>query len=143
MSQLFTSSGQSIGTSASASVLLMNIQDLSSLRLTGLISAVQGILRSLLQHCNSKASIRWCSAFIMVHLSYPYMTTGKIIALTRWTFVGRVMFLFLNMLSRFVIAFPPRSKYLIISWLQSQSAVILEPRKIVYHCFHCFPIYLP
>ena len=92
--------------------------------------AIQGTLKSLLQHHSSKASIIRHSAFFIVQLSYPYMTTGKIIALTRWTFVGRVMFLFLNMLSRFVIAFPPRSKHLLISWLQSPSAVILEPRKI-------------
>ena len=92
--------------------------------------AVQGTLKSLLQHHSSKASILWCSAFFMVQLSHPYMATGKTIALTRWTFVGKVMSLLLNMLSRVVIAFPPRSKNLLISWLQSPSAVILEPPKI-------------
>ena len=104
--------------------------------------AVQGTHKSLLQHHSSKASILWCSAFFIVHLSHPYMTTGKTIALTRWTFVGKVMSLLFNMLSRLVIAFLPRSKCLLISWLQSPSAVILEPQKIS-HCFHCFPIYLP
>ena len=92
--------------------------------------AVQGTLKSLLQHHSSKASILQCSAFFMVHLSHPYMTTGKTIALTRWTFVGKVMTLFFNMLSRFVIAFLQKSKHLSISWLQSPSAVILEPKKI-------------
>uniref|UniRef100_A0AC11DKY6 Uncharacterized protein n=2 Tax=Ovis aries TaxID=9940 RepID=A0AC11DKY6_SHEEP len=91
--------------------------------------AVQGTLKSLLQHCSSKASILWCSAFFTVQLSHPYMTTGKTIALTRWTFVGKVMSLLLNMLSRLVITFLPRSKRLLISWLQSPSAVILEPPK--------------
>ena len=91
--------------------------------------AVQGTLKSLLQHHSSKASILWCSAFFMVQLSHPYMTTGKTIALTRWTFVGKVMSLLFNMLSMLVIAFLPRSKYLLIPWLQSPSAVILEPKK--------------
>ena len=91
--------------------------------------AVQGALKSLLQHHNSKASILWCSAFFTVQLSHPYMTTGKTIALTRWTFVGKAMSLLLNMLSRLVITFLPRSKRLLISWLQSPSAVILEPPK--------------
>ena len=104
----------------------------------------QGTLKSLLQHHSSKASILQCSAFFTVQLSHPYRTTGKTIALTRWTFVGKVMSLLLNMLSRLVITFLPRSEYLLISWLQSPSAVILEPPKNkVYHCFHCFPIYLP
>ena len=98
--------------------------------------AVQGTLKSLLQHHSSKASILWCSAFFTVQLSHPYMTTGKTIALTRRTFVGKVMSLLLNMLSRLVITFLPRSKCLLISWLQSPSAVILEPKKIVWHCFH-------
>ena len=107
--------------------------------------AGQGTLKSLLQHHSSKASILRCSAFFIVQLShpYPYMTTGKTIALTRQTFVGKVMSLLFTMLSRLVITFLPRSKRLLISWLQSPSAVILEPRKIVSHCFHCFPIYLP
>ena len=104
--------------------------------------AVQGILKSLLQHHSSKASILRCSAFFTVQLSYPYMTTGKIIALTRLTFIGKVKSLFSNTLSRLVITFLPRSKHLLISWQQSPFAVILEPPKIVCHCFHCFPIYL-
>ena len=91
---------------------------------------VQGTLKSLLQHHNSKASILQSSAFFIVQLSHSYMTTGKTIALTRRTFVGKVMSLLFNMLSRFVIAFLPRSKRLLISWLQSPSAVILEPKKI-------------
>ena len=91
--------------------------------------AVQGILKTHLQHHSSKASILWCSAFFIVQLSHPYMTTGKIIALTRWTFVGRVLYLFFNMLSRLAIAFLPRSKCLLISWLQSPSSVILGPGK--------------
>ena len=92
--------------------------------------AVQGTLKSLLQHHSSKASILQHSAFFIVQLSHPYMTTGKTIALTRWTFAGKVMSLLLNMLSRLVITFLPRSKRLLISRLQSLSAVILEPRKI-------------
>ena len=105
--------------------------------------AVQGTLKSLLKHHSSKASVLWHSAFFMVQLSHPYMTTGKTIALTRRTFVDKVMSLLFNMLSRLVITFLPRSMCLLISWLQSPSAVILEPKKIVSHCFHCFPIYLP
>jgi len=104
--------------------------------------AVQRTLKSLLQHHSSKASILQCSAFFIVQLSHPYMTTGKTIALTRRTFVGKVMSLLFNMLSRLVIAFLPRSRCFLISWLQSPSAVILEPpqNKV---CLHCFPIYLP
>ena len=106
--------------------------------------AVQGTLKSPRQHHSSKASILQRSAFFIVQLSHPYMTTGKTIALTRWTFVGKVMSLLFNMLSRLVIAFLPRSKRLLISWLQSLSAVILEPPpNKVSHCLHCFPIYLP
>ena len=101
--------------------------------------AVQGTLKSLLQHHSPKASIIRRSAFFIVQLSHPYLTTGKTIALT---FVGNVMSLLFNMLSRLAITFLPRSKRLLISWLQSPSAVILEPQKIVYPCFHCFPIYL-
>ena len=92
--------------------------------------AVQGTLKSILQHHSSKASIFWRSAFLTVQLSHPYMTTGKIIALTRLTFVGKVMSLLLNMLSKLVITFLPRSKHLLISWLESPFAVILEPPKI-------------
>ena len=91
---------------------------------------VQGTLKSLLQHHSSKASILWHSAFFIVQLSHPYMTTGKTIALTRQTFVDKIMSLLMNMLSRLVVTFLPRSKRLLISWLQSPSAVILEPRKI-------------
>ena len=137
MSQLFAWGGQSIGVSILASVPPMNIQDWSPLGWTG------WNLKSLLQHHSSKASILQRSAFFTVQLSHPYITTGKAIALTRWTFVDKVMSLLLNMLSRLVITFLPRSKHLLISWLQSPSAVILEPRKIVSHCFHCFPIYFP
>ena len=91
---------------------------------------VQGTLKSLLQYHSSKASILRCSAFFIVQLSHPYMTTGKTIALTRQTFLGKVMSLPFNILSRLVISFLPRSKHLLISWLQSPSAVILEPKKI-------------
>ena len=92
--------------------------------------AVQGTLKSLLQHHSLKASVLRCSAFFIVQLTHPYMATGKTIALTRWTFVGKVMSLLFNMLSRLVIAFLPRSKHLLISWLQSPSAVILDPQII-------------
>ena len=145
MSQFFTSGGQSIGVSASASILPMNIRDLISLRIDWFdLLAVQGTLKSLLQHHSSKTSVLWCSAFFMVQLSHTYMTTGKTIALTRWTFVVKVMSLLFNILSRLVITFLPMSKRLLISWLQSLSAVILEPpQNKVSHCFHCFPIYFP
>ena len=103
--------------------------------------AVEGTLKNLLQHHSSKASILLCSAFFIVQLSHPYMTTGKTIALTRWTFVGKIMSLLFNKLSKLVITFLPRSKHLLISWLQSPSAVIFgAPQNKV--C-HCFPIYLP
>ena len=105
--------------------------------------ACQETLKSLLQHHSSKASILLCSALFTVQLSHPYMTTGKTIALTRQTFVGKVKSLLFNMLSRLVITFLPRSKRLLISWLQSPSAVILEPRKIKSDTFHCFSIYFP
>ena len=105
--------------------------------------AVQGTLKHLLQNHSSKASIPQCSTFFTVQLSQSYITTGKIIALSRQTFVGKVMSLLFNTLSRLVITFLPRSKHLLISWLQSPFAVILEPPKRVCHCFHCFPIYLP
>ena len=118
ISQLFVWSGQTTGVSASASVLPMNTQDWSPLGWTG------WTLKSLLQYHTSKASILQCSAFFTVQLSHPYMTTGKTIALTRQTFVDKVMSLLLNMLSSLVITFLPRSKRLLISWLQSPSAVI-------------------
>ena len=105
--------------------------------------AVQGTLKSLLQHHSSKASILQLSAFFIVQLSHLYMTTGKTIALTRLTFVDKVMSLLFNILSRLVLTILPKSKHLLISWLQSPSAVILEPRKIVSPCVNCFPIYLP
>ena len=106
--------------------------------------AVQGTLKSLLQNQSSKALILQRSAFFIVQISHPYMTTGKTIALTRWNFVDKVMSLLLSMLSRLVITFLSRSKRFLISWLQSPSAVILEPpQNKVSHCFHCFPIYLP
>ena len=144
LSQFFASGGQIIGVSASASVLLMNNQDWFPLAWTSWISLKsKGLSKSLLQHHSSKASILWRSAFFIVQLSHLYMTTGKTIALTIWTFVGKAMSLLFNMLSSLVIAFLPRSKHLLISWLQSPSAVILELKKIVCHCFHCFPIYLP
>jgi len=131
MSQFFTSGGQSIGVSASTSVLPINIQGLISFRNDWLdLLAFQGTLKSLLQHHSSKASILRCSAFFTVQLSHPYMTTGKTMALTRRTFVGKVISLLLNMLSKLVITFLPRSKHLLISWLQSPSAVILGPKKI-------------
>ena len=129
MSQLFASAGQNIGFSFNIS---------SSNEHPGLISfrmdrldllAVQGTLKSLLQYHSSKASIPQCSAFFTVQLSHTYMTTGKTIALTRRTFVGKLVSLLFNMLSRFVIAFLPRSKCLLISWAEAPSAVILEPKK--------------
>ena len=123
-----------------AKVLDFQLQHRPSNEHSGLISfrmdwldllAVEGTLKSLLQYHNSKASILQCSAFFIVQLSHPYMTTGKTIALTRWTFVGKVMSLPFNMLSRLVVTFLPRSKHLLISWLQSLSAVILKPPKIM------------
>ena len=127
-SQFFASGGQRIGVSASASVLPMNIQDWSPLGWTSRMDiVVQGTLKSLLQHHSSKTSILQCSAFFIVHLSQPYVTTGKTITLTRQTFVGKVMFLLFNMLSRLFIAFLPRSKCLLVSWLQSPSTVIWSP----------------
>ena len=104
---------------------------------------VQGTLKSLLQHHSSKVSVIQHWAFFMVQLSHPYMTTGETIVLTRWTFVGKLMFLLFNMLSMLVIIFLPRSKHLLISWLQSPSAVILEPAKIKSDSFHCFSVYFP
>jgi len=130
MSQLFTWGGQSIGVSASTSVLPVNTQDWSHLGWDWLhLLAVQGTLNSLLQHHSSKASMLGHLACFIVQLSHPYMTTGKTIALTRQTFVGKVMSLLFNMLSKLVVTFLPRSKHFLISWLQSPSAVILEPRK--------------
>ena len=140
MSWLFASGGQSIRASASAPVLPMNIQSWFPLGLTDLISWLSKGLSSLLQHHSSKASVLWRSAFFMVQLSHSYITTGKTIVLTIWTFLGKVISLLFNMLSRFVITFLLRRKHALISWLQSPSAVIWEPKKI--NC-HRFPIYLP
>ena len=123
MSQFFSPGGQSIRVSALASVLPMNIQDWLDLL------AVQGTLKSLFHHHSSKASILQHSAFFIIQLSHPLMTTGKTKALTRQTFVGKVMSLLFNMRSRVVKTFLPRSKSLLISWLQSPSAVILETKK--------------
>ena len=118
------------------------MQGLFLLRLAGLISLLSwGLSRSLLQHRSSKASILQCSAFLMVQLSHLYMTTGKTIALIIWTFVSKIMSLLFNTLPRFVKALRPRSKCLLISCLQSLTAVILEPKKI--KSIHCFLIYLP
>ena len=132
MSQLFASGGQSIGVSASTSVLPMNTQDLSPLEWTGWISLQsKGLSRVHHKtHHSSKASVLLRSAYFIVQLSHPYMTTGKTIGLTRRTVVDKVMSLLFNILSRLVITFLPRSKRLLISWLQSPPEVILEPKKI-------------
>ena len=143
MNQFFTLGGQNIRASASACPS-SEYSGLISLRIDWFdLLAVQGTLKSFLQHHSSKASVLQCSAFFMAQVSYPYMITGKTIALTRETFVCKVMSLLFNILSRFVIAFLLSSKCLLISWLQSPSVVILEPKKRVCHCFYCFPIYLP
>ncbi|CAI9150670.1 unnamed protein product [Rangifer tarandus platyrhynchus] len=105
--------------------------------------AVQGTLKSVLQHHSLKASILWHSAFVIVQVSHLYMITAKTIALTRWNFVSKMMSLLFNTLSSFVIVFLLRSKRLLTSWLKAPSVVIVEPKKIVGHCFHCFPIHLP
>ena len=141
---LFAACSQSIRASASASFLSRNIQCWFPLGWTDWISLQSKGLKSLLQHHSSKASILRHSAFFMVQLSHPYMTTGKTIALTIQTFAGKVMSLLFNMLSRFVIAFLLRSKCLLVSWVQSPSNVTLEPKKIKScHCFHCYILYLP
>ena len=143
MNQFFESGGQSIGVSASASVLPMT-SGLISFKMDWLdLIEVQGTLKHLLQHHSSKASILRGSAYFIVQLSYLYMTTGKTIALTRWTFVGKVMSLLFNMVSRFVTDLLPRSKHLLMSWLKSPSAVILEPKKMKSLTFSIVsPIYL-
>ena len=129
MSQLFASGNQSTGVSASVSTPSNEYSGLISFRMDWLdLPAVQGTLKSLLQHHNSKASILWYSAFFIVQLSHPYMTTGKTKAY-RWIFVGKVTSLLFNMLSRLIIAFISGSKRLLISWLQSPPLVILEPQK--------------
>ena len=130
MNQLFSSGGQSIGSFRFNISCTNEHSGLMSFRMDWLdFLAVQGILKSLFQHHSSKASILHRSAFFIFQLSHPYVTTGKTIALTRWTYVDKVMSLLFNMLSRLVITFLPRSKRLLISWLQSPSAVILEPRR--------------
>ena len=123
-------SGQSIGVSTSDISPSNEYSGLISFRIDWFDLAVQGTLKSLLQHHSSKASILWWPVFIMVQLSHPYMITGKTITLTRWTFFGKVMSLLFNMQSRLVVAFLPRSNHLLISWLKSPSAVIWEPEKI-------------
>ena len=131
MSQFFASGGQSIGVSALAISPSNEYSGLISFRIDWFdLLEVQGTLKSLLQHGSSKASILWHSAFFMFQLSHPYMPNGKTKALTGWTFVGKVMFLVFNMLSRLVQTFLPRNNRLLISWLHSPSAVILEPKKI-------------
>ena len=129
MSQLFASGGQSIGVSASTSVLPMNTQEWSPLGWTGWISLQSKGLSRIFSKTTIQKHQFFSSAFLIVQLSHSYMTTGKTIALTRWTFVGKVMSLLFNKLSRLVITFLPRSKHLLISWLQSPSAVILEAKK--------------
>ena len=143
VSQMFAWGGQSTGVSASASFPPKNTQDQSPSEWIGWISLQSKGLSGVLQHHSLKASILWWSDFFIVQLSYPYVTIGKNIALTRLIFVGNVMFLILNTLSRFVIAFLPRSKCLLISWLQSLSAVILEPKKRKLSLFAIFPILFP
>ena len=128
MSWLFTSAIQSIGVSVSASVLPMNIWVLFPLGMTGLTSLYSKGHKSLLQHHNSEAPILQHPDFFMEQVLHPYMTTGKTIAFTIWTFASKVMSLLLNTLSRFVIAFLPRRKHLLISWLQSPSTVILDTK---------------
>ena len=144
MSQLFTSGGQNIRASASASVFPMDIQDWFPLGMNGLNS----LLSKRLSKVFSSITI-WKQQFFGLSFLYAPTFTSirnywKNIALSSWTFLGKVMSLHLNMLSRFVIAFPPENKHLLISWLQSPSAVILEPKKVkALKCFHCFPIYFP
>ena len=145
MSQFFTSGVQSIGVLASVSVLPMDIQDLFFFFfwMDWLDLAVQGALKSLLQHHNSKASILQCSAFFIVQLSHPYTTTGKAIALTIWTFVGKVMSLLFNMLSSLVIAFLlEQVSFNFMAAVTICSDFGAQKCKVC-HCFHCFPIYLP
>ena len=144
MSQIFASGGQKCWNFSFSINPSSEYPGLISLRTDWFdLLEVQGSLKSLLQNHSSKASVLQCSAFIIVQLSHPYMTTGKTIAVTRWIFVSKVMSLLYNILSRLVITFLPRSKCCLLSWLQSPSAVILEPKKIVCHSFHCFHIYLP
>ena len=140
--QFFTYGSQWLGASASESVLPMNTQEWFPLGLPGLILQSKGLSKVFANITVQKHQF-FSTHLSLVQVSHPYMTTCKTIALTRQIFVGKVMSLLFNMLSRFLIVFYPRSKHLLISWLESPSAVILEPKKIVCHCFHCFPIYLP
>ena len=139
MSWLFISGGHSIESSASASVLPMSSQGRFPLGLTGLISWKSRDFQESTPAPQFKSISCLVLSFFMVQLSHPYMTTGKIIALTTWTFIGKVMSLFFNMLSRFVIAFLPRSKRLLISWLQSIHSDFGAQENKVYHCFHFSP----
>ena len=141
MSQFFASGSKSIGVSASASVLAMNIQDWFPL--DGLVGSLCSPMDSQVSSPTPKFKSINSSAFFIVQLSQPYMNTGKKIALTRWTFVSKVMSLLFNMLSRLVITFLPRSKCLLILWLQSPSTVILEPKKIKSDTVSTVPVYLP
>ena len=144
MSQLFAWGGQSTWVSALSSFLRNNTQGWSPSEWTGWISLQSRGLSRVFSNTTVQKHQFFCSHLSLQSNSYPYMTTGKTIALTRWTFVDKIMSLPFNMLSRLVITFLPRSKHLLLSWLQSPSAVILEPPKSkVWHCFHCFPIYLP
>ena len=143
MSQFFSSGGQSIGVSAVASVLPMNNQDRFPLGLTGWISSQSKGLSRVFSNTTVQKHQFFSTQLSLQSNSHPNMTTGKNIALTRWTVVSKVRSLLFNMLPRWVIAFLPRSKSLLISWLPSSSEVILQPKNIVFHCFHCFPIYLP
>ena len=130
MSHFFASGGQNIGVSASASILPVNIQDWFPLRWTGWISLQSKVDSRIFSNTTVQKHHFFSTQFLYIQLSHPYMTTGKITALTRWTYVGKVVSLLFNMRSRLVITFLPRSKCLLISWLQSPSAVILEPKNI-------------
>ena len=143
MSQFFASGGQSIG-SFSFSISPSNeYSGLFAFRMDWWdCLPVQETLKSLLQYHSPKASVLQCSAFFIVQISHQYITTGETIALTRWTFIGKVMSLLFNMLSRLVITFLPRNKHLLISWLQHHCSIVGAPKSKVCHCFHCFPIYL-
>ena len=143
MSQFFASGDQMIGASASTSVLPMNIQSWFLLAWTGWNFLQSNGLSRVFSNITVPEHQFFGTQLSLVQLSYPYMTTGKTIALIRQIFIGKVMSLLFNMLSRLVITFLQRSKHLLISWLQPPNAVILESKKINCHCFHCFHIYLP
>ena len=142
MRQFFASGGQSIGASASPSVLSMNIQDRIPLGWTSWISLQSQRFSRVFSNTTAQKHQFFTTQLSLSSNTHPYITPGKTIALTRWNFADRVMSLLFNMLSRLVITFLPRSKHLLVPWLQSPSAVILEPPPDkVFHCFHCFPIY--